>query len=92
MPVTRRGLLGGAAAMFAMPAQAQDASWPSRPLRIIIPTAPGGSPDIASRLLGDKIAPRIGQSFVVESLTGGGGVAGLQTRVEGDRTATRLRC
>ena len=78
MPVTRRGLLGGAAAMLAIPAQAQEASWPSRPLRIIIPTAPGGSPDIASRLLADKIAPRIGQSFVVESLTGAGGVAGLQ--------------
>src|SRR5579885_1488859 len=78
MPVTRRAVLAGAAAMFAgRSAQAQD-GWPQRPIRIVIPTAPGGSPDIASRLLGEKITPRIGQSFVVESLTSGGGVPGLQ--------------
>jgi len=76
---TRRELLSGAAAMLvAGPALAQDANWPSRPIRILIPTSPGGSPDIASRLLGDKIAPRLGQPFVVESQTTGGGVAGLQ--------------
>jgi len=66
------------AALAAAPARAQEGQWPARPLRIIIPTAPGGSPDIASRLLGDKIAPRLGQSFVVESMTAGGGVPGLQ--------------
>src|SRR6266567_1427403 len=77
---TRRELLSGAAAMLATgPAFAQEANWPSRPIRILIPTAPGGSPDIASRLLGEKITPRLGQPFVVESQTTGGGVAGLQT-------------
>jgi tripartite-type tricarboxylate transporter receptor subunit TctC len=77
--LTRRGLLSaGAAALVAVPAHAEQANWPTRPLRVIIPTAPGGSPDIASRIIGDKITPRIGQSFVVESMTGGGGVPGLQ--------------
>src|SRR4029079_11341500 len=57
---------------------AQDTNWPQRPLRIIIPTAPGGSPDIASRLIGDKITGRLRQSIIVESMTTGGGVAGLQ--------------
>jgi tripartite-type tricarboxylate transporter receptor subunit TctC len=75
--ITRRTMLAGAAALVAGPAFAQD-NWPQRPIRIIIPTAPGGSPDIASRILGDKITPRIGQSFIVESQTGGGGVTGLQ--------------
>jgi tripartite-type tricarboxylate transporter receptor subunit TctC len=75
---TRRGFLSGLAALAALPARAQEGQWPARPLRIVIPTAPGGSPDIASRLLGDKIAPRLGQSFVVESMTAGGGVPGLQ--------------
>jgi tripartite-type tricarboxylate transporter receptor subunit TctC len=75
---TRRSFLSGLAALAAAPARAQEGQWPARPLRIIIPTAPGGSPDIASRLLGDKIAPRLGQSFVVESMTAGGGVPGLQ--------------
>jgi tripartite-type tricarboxylate transporter receptor subunit TctC len=76
--LTRRGLLSGAAALTAVTAHAQEEKWPARPLRIIIPTAPGGSPDIASRLLGDKITPRLGQSLVVESMTAGGGVPGLQ--------------
>ena len=58
--LTRRGLLSGAAALTAVTAHAQEEKWPTRPLRIIIPTAPGGSPDIASRLLGDKITPGSG--------------------------------
>jgi tripartite-type tricarboxylate transporter receptor subunit TctC len=78
---TRRGMLSGAAAMLgALPTlsvRAEDA-WPTRPLRIIIPTAPGGSPDIASRLLGEKMGSRLGQQLVVESMTAGGGVPGLQ--------------
>ncbi len=78
MSVTRRHwLAGGAAALAAMPARGQEANWPVRPIRIIIPTSPGGSPDIASRLLGEKITARLGQSVVVESMTTGGGVAGL---------------
>ena len=80
MAFTRRGLLSGFAATFAgIPKlRAQESKWPTRPLRIIIPTAPGGSPGITSRLLGDKITSRLGQSIVVESLTAGGGVPGLQ--------------
>jgi tripartite-type tricarboxylate transporter receptor subunit TctC len=76
--LTRRIVLSGLAAAAAMPARAQEAKWPTRPLRIIIPTAPGGSPDIASRLLGEKITGRLGQSVIVESMTAGGGVPGLQ--------------
>ncbi len=76
--LTRRALLASAAAALAAPARAETVKWPTRPIRIIIPTAPGGSPDIASRMIGDKITPRLGQSFVVESITAGGGVGGLQ--------------
>jgi tripartite-type tricarboxylate transporter receptor subunit TctC len=78
MSVTRRQLLAaGAATLAALPARGQDAAWPTRPLRIIVPTAPGGSPDIASRLLGDKISASLGQSVVVESMTSGAGIPGL---------------
>jgi tripartite-type tricarboxylate transporter receptor subunit TctC len=78
MMITRRHALTGMAALAVSPAIGQEANWPQRPLRIIIPTSPGGSPDIASRLLGEKITGRLGQSIVVESMTTGGGVAGLQ--------------
>jgi tripartite-type tricarboxylate transporter receptor subunit TctC len=91
MSVTRRQLLAGAAAVLApTPASTQETSWPQRPLRIIIPTAPGGSPDITSRLLGDKITGRLGQSIVVESMTTGGGVAGLQLVAKSPPDGTTL--
>jgi len=84
MSVTRREMLAGAAAMLAAgPALGQEANWPQRPIRIVVPTSPGGSPDIASRLLGEKISGRLGQSVVVESMTTGGGVAGLQLVAKG---------
>ena len=89
MAVTRRHLLTGAAALACAPAFAQE-NWPQRPIRILIPTAPGGSPDIASRLLGDKISPRLGQPFVVESQTGGGGVVGLQIVAKSPPDGTTL--
>jgi tripartite-type tricarboxylate transporter receptor subunit TctC len=89
MAVTRRHVLTGAAAMACAPAFAQG-NWPQRPIRILIPTAPGGSPDIASRLLGDKISPRLGQPFVVESQTGGGGVVGLQIVAKSPPDGTTL--
>jgi tripartite-type tricarboxylate transporter receptor subunit TctC len=84
MSVTRREMLAGAAAMLAAgPALGQEANWPQRPIRIVVPTSPGGSPDIASRLLGEKMSGRLGQSVVVESMTTGGGVAGLQLVAKG---------
>jgi tripartite-type tricarboxylate transporter receptor subunit TctC len=81
MMPTRRAFLSSTAAVLAAASTslAQEQNWPTRSLRIIIPTAPGGSPDIASRLLGEKITGRLGQSVVVESMTTGGGIAGLQT-------------
>src|SRR3954470_22669213 len=72
MSSTRRSVLFGVAALAAAPAaKAQTGSWPTRPLRIIIPTAPGGSPDMVSRTLGNKLTERFGQPVVVESITQG---------------------
>ncbi len=59
-------------ASSALPARAQQ-NWPQRPLRILVGTSPGGSPDIIGRLLADKMADRLGQSITVENNTGGGG-------------------
>src|ERR1051325_2212821 len=62
----------GSASPVSGPALAQQ-NWPQRSLRILIGTSPGGSPDIVGRLLADKLAERLGQSFTVENNTGGGG-------------------
>ena len=75
MTITRRDIIAGSAALTAAsawPARAQQ-DWPSRALRIMVGTSPGGSPDIVSRMLADKFAERFGQSVYVENNTGGGG-------------------
>jgi len=83
MTITRRRALAlgsSFAGMASLPASAQQ-NWPQRPLRILVGTSPGGSPDIISRLLADKMADRLGQTLTVENNTGGGGgiAAGMVT-------------
>jgi tripartite-type tricarboxylate transporter receptor subunit TctC len=83
MTITRRRALALAtvfAGAASLPASAQQ-NWPQRPLRILVGTSPGGSPDIISRLLADKMADRLGQTLTVENNTGGGGgiAAGMVT-------------
>jgi tripartite-type tricarboxylate transporter receptor subunit TctC len=79
MRLTRRTLIhlaGCAAAAPVLPAHADE--WPSRPIKIVVGTAPGGSPDIMSRLIGDKLAEKLGQSFVVETNSQGAGAVAQQ--------------
>lgn len=70
-------LAGALAAGQVLPARAQE--WPTRALRIMVGTAPGGSPDILSRLLADKMTERLGQSIYVENNASGGGSVALYT-------------
>ena len=76
--MTRRALLLrsallGAAALLPRVATAEGAAWaPDRPVRIIIPVAPGGSLDILGRLLARHLTPRLGQPVVAENLPGAG--------------------
>ncbi|NGM23083.1 tripartite tricarboxylate transporter substrate binding protein [Roseomonas stagni] len=72
---SRRALLATALATAAIPARAQDA-WPSRPLRIIAPFAPGGSADTLGRLVAQELQTSLGQPVVVENRPGAGGVLG----------------
>ena len=79
MTVTRRSLLrtaGAFATLPLLPAQAQE--WPTRPIRILVGTAAGGSPDIVSRLLGDKLSERLGQTITIENNTQGAGAVAQQ--------------
>lgn len=74
----RRNLcIAVAAALIATGAHAQQdssaAQYPARPVKIVVPFAAGGAPDLVARLIGQKLAERLGQSFVSENRTGAGG-------------------
>jgi tripartite-type tricarboxylate transporter receptor subunit TctC len=66
--------------MLALPAHAQDA-WPVKPVTIIVPAAPGGTTDIAARLLADGLSRAWGQSVVVDNRAGAAGIIGTQQLV-----------
>jgi tripartite-type tricarboxylate transporter receptor subunit TctC len=48
-------------------------TYPSRPVRVVVPFPPGGAPDLIGRTLANRLGERLGQSFVVENRTGAGG-------------------
>jgi tripartite-type tricarboxylate transporter receptor subunit TctC len=52
------------------------ASYPSRPVTMVVPFPPGGGVDLAARVIGEKLAARFGQPFIVENRPGVGGLAG----------------
>ena len=93
MSLTRRTFLYGAAAGrgAASAAPRRPRAWPTRPLRIIIPTAPGGSPDLVARMLGSKLTERLGQPVVVESVTQGVGLVGNQMVSQVDAGRAHVR-
>jgi tripartite-type tricarboxylate transporter receptor subunit TctC len=60
----------------ALPALAQ-ATWPSRPVKIVVPTGPGSSLDLIVRAMSEKLAARWGQPVVIENKPGAGGMLGM---------------
>ncbi|HUL89928.1 MAG TPA: tripartite tricarboxylate transporter substrate binding protein [Pseudolabrys sp.] len=76
----RRKFLTSAAALGVMAisgARGEDSHWPDRPVRIIVPYPAGGSTDVLTRILAERLKDMFGQSFVVENRAGAGGNIGI---------------
>jgi len=76
--VTRRSLLALAAAAAASTGPVAAQRWPVRTIRMLVGTAPGGSPDIVARILAEKLADRLGASVVVENMTQAAGAVAYE--------------
>jgi tripartite-type tricarboxylate transporter receptor subunit TctC len=86
--LNRRGLLLGATGAIAAGlagsrnAWAQGSDWPARPIRFIVPLAPGGAIDFIARSLGERMSLTIGQQVLVENRTGAGGTIGMDAAMK----------
>ena len=59
-------------------AAAQEAAYPTKPIRLIVPYAPGGNADVVSRILAARISPSLGQQIIVDNRAGAGGNIGAE--------------
>lgn len=81
MKLPRRRFLRLAAGAAALPATSRFTwaqAYPTRPVHLIVGFGAGGAPDILARLLGQWLSERLGQQFIVENRTGGGGNVGTE--------------
>lgn len=69
-------------AAFLAPIIAGAQPYPSRPVRLIVATSPGGGTDTLARILGGKLGERFGQQFVIDNRAGGSGIVGTELVVQ----------
>src|SRR5262249_9078821 len=80
MKLLRRNFLRLAASAAALPAVTRTAwaqAYPTRPVRVIVPYAPGGPTDIFGRLIAQSLSKHLGKQFYVENIGGAGGNVGM---------------
>jgi tripartite-type tricarboxylate transporter receptor subunit TctC len=76
MSTLTRTLATALLALAAAGAGAQTAPWPAKPIRYIVPFAPGGTTDIIARVVGEKLGAALGQQIVIDNKAGQGGSVG----------------
>src|SRR5262249_47431535 len=78
-------LAAGAAALPAVSRLARAQAYPTRPVRVIVPYAPGGPTDVLGRLIAQKLSEHLGRQFFVENIGGAGGNIGMGRAARADR-------
>jgi len=88
--------------LFLVSLNAIGQDWPARPVKIIVPFAPGGTADTLGRVIAQKLSDQLKESFVIENRGGAGGAVGSElaakappdgyTLVEIGRASCRERC
>lgn len=79
MNFARRSVLAAGGAVLAFPARAQE--YPSRPIRWIVPFPPAGNYDVTSRIVGEAMGRRLGQTIVMDNKPGAGGQLGVEAAI-----------
>lgn len=72
----RRSFVAAALAGAALPASAQTAPWPSKPIKLVVPYAPGGTTDVVARVVAEYLGQRLGQNIIVDNKPGKGAMVG----------------
>ena len=75
--LNRRRLIAATAAAVALPAARAQAAWPSKPVRFVVPFAPGGTSEIVARSVAAELTKQSGQNVYVENKPGGAGVVAM---------------
>lgn len=86
---SRRAILAAGAALAA-PRLARAQSWPTRPVRFIVPFAAGGPVEVPARFLADRLTQSLGQPVLVETRPGAGGAVGIQAVLQANDGHTLL--
>ncbi len=80
--LSRRLAVAAFAALATLPAWSQQGPWPQRPIKLLVPFAPGGNTDGIARLTAERLSQALGQSVIVENRAGGNGAIAADALVK----------